>query len=225
MNFEGIKDDVVTMIGGGKIDVNIHSYLNTMTDFHSKDDVFTYLIHLGYLAYDRSIKQCYIPNVEVRSQWILSIKTSPDYTKVMELVNDSKNLLKHTLECDAEYVAKSLTDAHTRATNPLTYNNEASFQSAIGLAYFYATAQYTIIKELPTGKGYADVVFIPFVPNLPAIIIELKNNKTALGAINQIKEHKYDDLLSHYRGNLLFVGINYDEKSKRHDCIIEHVEI
>lgn len=171
------------------------------------------------------IKQCYIPNVEVRSQWILSIKTSPDYTKVMELVNDSKNLLQHTLDEDADYVAKSLTNAHTRATNPLTYNNEASFQSAIGLAYFYATAQYTIIKELPTGKGYADVAFIPFVQNIPAIIVELKNNKSAESAIEQIKERKYDDALSHYRGNMLFVGINYDEKSKRHECVIEKLEI
>lgn len=225
MNFEGIKDDVVTMIGGGKIDVNIHSYLNTMTDFHSKDDVFTYLIHLGYLAYDRSIKQCYIPNVEVRSQWIFSIQNSPDYTKVMELVNDSKNLLQHTLDGDSDYVAQSLTAAHARATNPLTYNNEASFQSAIGLAYFYATTQYTIVKELPTGKGYADVAFIPFVPNIPAIIVELKNNKSAQGAINQIKERRYDDTLSHYRGNLLFVGIHYDEATKRHDCVIEKMEI
>ena len=194
-----------------------------MNDFHSKDDVFTYLIHLGYLAYDRSIKQCYIPNVEVRSQWILSIKNSTDYAKVMELVNDSKNLLQHTLDSDTDYVAQSLTNAHMRSTNPLTYNNEASFQSAIGLAYFYATAQYTIIKELPTGKGYADVAFIPFVPNLPAIIIELKNNKSAQSVLKQIKERKYDDALSNYRGNMLFVGINYDENTKKHECIIEKI--
>lgn len=225
MNFEGIKDDVVAMIGGGKIDVNIHSYLNTMNDFHSKDDVFTYLIHLGYLAYDRSLKQCYIPNIEARSQWILSIKTSPDYTKIMELVNDSKNLLQRTLDGDSEYVAQSLSMAHQRATNPLTYNNEASFQSAIGLAYFYATSQYSIVKELPAGKGYADVVFIPFIPNVPAIIVELKNNKTAAGAINQIKERMYYDALSNYHGNLLMVGINYNEKTKRHDCVIEKLEI
>ncbi len=225
MNFEGIRDDVVTMIGGGKIDVNIHSYLNTMSGFHSKDDVFTYLVHLGYLAYDRSIKQCYIPNVEVRSQWILSIKNSPDYTKIMELVNDSRHLLQRTLEGDAEYVAQSLTLAHQRATNPLTYNNEASFQSAIGLAYFYATSQYTVIKELPTGKGYADVALIPFIPNIPAIIIELKNNRTAIGAINQIKERRYDDALSHYRGSLLFVGISYNESTKHHECLIEKMEV
>ena len=225
MNFEGIKDDVVTMIGGGKVDVDIHSFLNTMEVFNSKDDVFTYLIHLGYLSYDKELKQCYIPNREIRSQWILSIRTSPDYSRIMELVNGSKQLLQSTLNLDEKTVAIALDKAHTRATNPLTYNSESSFQSAIGLAYFYATSQYTIVKELPTGKGYADVAFIPFVPNIPAIIVELKNNKTANGAIEQIKMKQYASVLEHYRGNLLFVGINYDEKTKLHECKIEKLEI
>ena len=223
-NFGGTKDDVIKMLAGEEVDVNVLMYMNTMTDFCSKDDVFTYLIHLGYLAYDRSVKQCYIPNSEVRSQWILSIRTSPDYTKVMDLVNDSKNLLRRTIEGDADYVAQALDKAHTRATNPLTYNNESSFQSAIGLAYFYANAQYTVIKELPTGKGYADVALIPFVPNIPAIIIELKNNKTAQGAVEQIRARNYDDALCHYRGDLLFVGVNYDTESKTHECKIERYE-
>ena len=118
-----------------------------------------------------------------------------------------------------------LTGAHLRTTNPLTYNNEASFQSAIGLAYFYANLKYTVIKELPTGKGYADMALIPYVPNIPAMIIELKNNKSAESAINQIKEKKYDDLLEHYRGDLLFVGINYDPDTKEHQCKIEECVI
>ena len=103
--------------------------------------------------------------------------------------------------------------------------NEASFQSAIGLAYFYANLKYTVIKELPTGKGYADLALIPYVPNIPAMIIELKNNKSAESAINQIKEKKYDDLLEHYRGRLLFVGINYDPDTKEHQCRIEECVI
>ena len=132
---------------------------------------------------------------------------------------------QHALEeiCPANCIVAALTEAHLRTTNPLTYNNEASFQSAIGLAYFYANLKYTVIKELPTGKGYADLVLIPYVPNIPAMIIELKNNKSAESAINQIKEKKYDDLLEHYRGDLLFVGINYDEKTKEHQCRIEEL--
>ena len=223
MNFDGMKDDVVRMIGGGKVDVNVYKYLNTMTDFHSKDDVFTYLIHLGYLAYDRETRQCYIPNSEIREQWIFSVEYEQDYAPIIKLVNDSKALLEATINKDEEAVAAALTEAHLRTTNPLTYNNEASFQSAIGLAYFYANLKYTVIKELPTGKGYADLALIPYVPNIPAMIIELKNNRSAESAINQIKEKKYDDLLEHYRGDLLFVGINYDEKTKEHQCRIEEL--
>ena len=136
-------------------------------------------------------------------------------------MNKSRELLAATIAGDEKAVAVALDNAHQNATNPLTYNNEASFQSAIGLAYFYATAKYTIVKELPTGKGYADVAFIPYIPNIPAIIVELKNNKTASGAISQIRAKKYDSILRHYAGDMLFVGINYDEKTKVHECKIE----
>ena len=225
MNFDGMKDDVVKMMGGGKVDVNVYKYLNTMTDFHGKDDVFTYLIHLGYLAYDRENRQCYIPNSEIREQWVFSVEYEQDYAPVIKLVNASKQLLEATINKDEAAVAAALTEAHTRVTNPLTYNNEASFQSAIGLAFFYANLKYTVIKELPTGKGYADLALIPYIPNIPAMIIELKNNKSAESAINQIKEKKYDDLLEHYRGSLLFVGINYDADTKEHQCKIEECVI
>ena len=225
MNFDGMKDDVVTMMGGGKVDVNVYKYLNTMTDFHGKDDVFTYLIHLGYLAYDRGNRQCYIPNSEIREQWVFSVEYEQDYQPIIKLVNDSKQLLEATINKDEAAVAKALTEAHIRATNPLTYNNEASFQSAIGLAYFDANLKYTVIKELPTGKGYADLALIPYVPNIPALIIELKNSKSAESAISQIKEKRYDDLLEHYRGELLFVGINYDADTKEHQCRIEECVI
>ena len=225
MNFKGMRDGVITMIGGGKVDVNVYKYLNTMTDFHSKDDVFTYLIHLGYLAYDRENRQCYIPNSEIREQWVISVEYEEDYAPIIQLVNDSKQLLEATINKDEEAVAAALTEAHIRTTNPLTYNNEASFQSAIGLAYFYANLKYTVIKELPTGKGYADLALIPYVPNIPAMIIELKNKKSAESAINQIKEKKYDDLLEHYRGDLLFVGINYNPDTKEHQCKIEECVI
>ena len=225
MNFDGMKDDVIKMMGGGKVPVEVDSYLNTMTDFHGKDDVFTYLIHLGYLAYDRETQLCYIPNEEIRKQWVISIQYEQDYAPIIKLVNDSKQLLEATINKDEAAVAAALTEAHTRVTNPLTYNNEASFQSAIGLAFFYANLKYTVIKELPTGKGYADLALIPYVPNIPAMIIELKNNKSAESAINQIKEKKYDDLLEHYRGSLLFVGINYDADTKEHQCKIEEMEL
>ena len=221
MDFEGILQDVKTMIGGGRVDVNVYSYLNTMTDFHNKDDVFTYLVHLGYLAYDRKEQQCYIPNREVRDQWILSVQQSPDYKGLMELVNASKLLVANTIEGNAEDVGTALNKSHEQICNNLNYNNEGTFQSVICLAYFYANLKYTIIKECPAGKGVADVVMIPYVPNTPALIIELKRNACEKTALTQIREKQYGAALEKYSGDLLFVGVNYDEKTKEHRCVIE----
>ena len=223
MDFNGIKSDVISMLGGKKVPVNVLTYLNTLTDFKSKNDVFTYLIHLGYLSYDRKNQECFIPNNEIRIEWINALENAPDYKEIIEMVQGSRILLEKTLQMDEEYVAQALDKAHSRTTNPLTYNNEASFQSAIGIAYFYATSKYTIIKELPTGKGYADLALIPFVPNIPAIIIELKNNKSAESAIAQIKDRRYDEVLNKYRGDVLFVGINYSPDTKKHQCKIEKI--
>ena len=221
MDFEGILDDVKTMIGGGRVFVNVNSYLNTMTDFHSKDDVFTYLIHLGYLAYDEDTEECYIPNREVRDQWILSVRQSPDYRGLMELVNASKQLVESTIEGEANAVAAALDKAHEQICNNLNYNNEGTFQAVICLAYFYANLKYTIVKECPAGKGVADVVMIPYVPNTPALIIELKRNKCEKTALDQIRAKNYSAALEKYSGDLLFVGVNYDEQTKEHKCIIE----
>ena len=52
MNFEGLRDDVLSMMAGEQVPVNTGSFSNDMTTFHTKDDVLTLLIHLGYLGYD-----------------------------------------------------------------------------------------------------------------------------------------------------------------------------
>ncbi len=111
--------------------------------------------------------------------------------------------------------------SHIHVTSNRSYNNEDALQSAIYLAYIYALNKYTIIKEMTSGKGFADVVFIPFLPKLPAMIIELKRNGSAESALNQNREKQYFDSLSAYSGTVLFIGINYDEKLKTHECRIE----
>ena len=220
MNFEGIKDDVKTMIAGGSIDVVVDYYLNTMTDFHSKNDVFTYLIHLGYLAYNSTTKQCYIPNNEIRSEWIAAILNDPDYAKTIEIVNNSKLLLDKTIEGDNQAVANALSLAHEQLMSRQRYNHEACLQCAIRFAYFYANTRYTIISELPAGKGYADVVFIPYIPNVPAMIVELKRNQSTGTALKQIESKQYFDVMDKYQGDLLLVAVNYDEKTNEHECEI-----
>ena len=225
LDFDGIRDDVAKMLGGGRVGVNVLSFLNTKTSFKCKDDVYSYLIHLGYLTYDKDAKECYIPNFEVREQWVLAIKLNPNFDKILKIINVSKSLLEATLNGDTAFIEDFLEDAHAKATNPLTYNDEKSFQAAMGLAYFYAYTEYTIIKEMPSGKGYADIGFIPVNPRKPALIIELKaDTTTADGALAQIRERKYHQALENYYDNLLFVGVTYNKETKKHTCKIEKLQ-
>lgn len=220
-NFEGMKDDVIKMISGESVSVNVTRYMNTMTDFSTRSDAFTYLIHLGYLAYNRNDKTCRIPNREVRQEWFNAIEANKDYSVTNRIIQDSEELLKETLKMNEDAVAKALDESHIHVTSNRSYNNEDALQSAVYLSYIYALNKYTILREVTTGKGFADVVFIPFVPDLPAMIVELKRNGSTGSALEQIKERRYFSSLEHYSGNLLFVGVNYDEEKKTHECRIE----
>ena len=223
-NFEGMKDDVVRMLSGESVDVNVTRYMNTMTDFLTRSDAFTYLIHLGYLAYNREDGTCRIPKREVRQEWFNAIETNDEYKITNKIIQSSKELLAETLRKNAEAVARALDVSHIHVTSNRSYNNEDALQSAIYLSFIYALNKYTVIKEATTGKGFADVVFIPYVPNIPAMIIELKRNDCVESALKQIREKQYFASLEHYSGNLLFIGINYDEKQKTHTCKIEEFE-
>lgn len=220
-NYKGMKDEVVKMLSGESVDVNITSYLNTMDSFESRNDVFTYLIHLGYLAYNREEKTCRIPNREILQEWYNAVENNQDYEKTNEIIEASKLLLDETIKGNGEAVATALDKSHIHVTSNRSYNNEDALQSAIYLAYIYALNKYTVIKEMTTGKGFADVVYIPFVKNIPALIVELKHNKCVESAIDQIKNKQYFDSLSQYNGDLLLVGINYNEHFKTHTCRIE----
>lgn len=221
-NFAGTKDAVIRMLSGERVEVDVDAYLNTTTDFTGLDDTLSYLIHLGYLAYDRESGTCAIPNREVRAEWFRALKKIPDeYAVTSEIIARSKELLEKTWRMEADAVAAALDVSHIHVTSNRSYNNEDALQSAVYLAFIYALNRYTVIKEMTTGKGFADVVFIPFYEGDPAMIIELKRNNSAASAIHQIREKQFFGTLSHYRGKLLFVGIDYDEKKKTHSCQIE----
>ena len=220
LDFEGLKEDVISMFAGNRVAVRTSFYRNTMS-FETKYDVLTYLIHLGYLAYDADTSSCFIPNNEIKDMWALSMERLEEYKDVFQMIKDSKKLLESTWNGDEEAVAEGVGKAHMEACSILEYNNEGSFQSAIHLAYYYARSYYTIVNELPAGKGFADCAFIPYKPDVPAIIIELKKDDTVENAIDQIKNRKYPEALEKYKDNLLLVAISYDSKTKEHSCRIE----
>ncbi|MBR1898816.1 MAG: AAA family ATPase [Oscillospiraceae bacterium] len=225
-NENGLRDKIIQMIGGAHIPVNTKKFQNDMCTFESADDVLTLLIHLGYLTYDFDTKTAWIPNSEVRQEFVNSISDTVEYKKVSQAIEQSDRLLNYTLKQDAERVAGMIAEIHNDNVSVIRYNDENSLACVLTLAYYSAQDTYAVYRELHGGEGFADLVFVPRRGNSnPAMIVELKWDKNAGLAIAQIKDKGYVKCLKDYEGTVLFVGINYDKKTKKHECRFETVEI
>lgn len=224
MDFDGLKADIARMLGGERVKVNTRSFQNDMRNFRTKDDVLTLLIHIGYLAYDAETEEAFIPNKEIIGEFENAMSVG-GWQEIMRILKASDKLLEDTLRGDEESVARGLDLAHTEALSILTYNDENSLSCAIGLAYYSARKDYRMFRELPTGHGFADIVFLPLPhTDRPAIVVELKYDKDAETAMEQIKDRRYAQAMKGYAGEILLVGINYDKAVKTHECVIERVE-
>ena len=230
MNMEGLRDDIVKLIAGEDVIVDVSTFSNDMVTFHSKDDVLTLLIHLGYLAIKGSTNLgviVHIPNEEIKLEFKTCVKNNNRYAGVYDLIKNTDVLLNDIWSLNSEAVAKIFDEAHQDHTSILTYNNENSLANVIAISLFLSTTNtYNVVRELPTGKGYADLVYLPKSGvNKPALLIELKYDKSALTAITQIKEKNYLQFFKDYKGEVLLVGINYSKGTKTHQCIIERAQI
>ena len=225
MNYDGLKEDVVKMLSGGRVSVNVDSFSNDLAIIHSKDEALTALIHLGYLGYDAERRKTYIPNYEVGQAYQAALMTG-GWSEIAKTISKCEELLWATMDCKEKRVAELIELAHEAYTSVLKYNDENSLSCCITMAYFTAPAYYNVIRELPSGKGFADIALIPRADsgNKPAMIIELKYDKQADAAIRQIKEKRYAGALKGYGKEVLLVGISYD-KEKRHRCEIEKVKM
>ena len=230
MNMEGLRDDIVKLIAGEDVIVDVSTFSNDMVTFHSKDDVLTLLIHLGYLAINGSTNLgviVHIPNEEIKLEFKTCVKNNNRYAGVYDLIKNTDVLLNDIWSLNSEAVAKIFDEAHQDHTSILTYNNENSLANVIAISLFLSTTNtYNVVRELPTGKGYADLVYLPKSGvNKPAPLIELKFDKSALTAITQIKEKNYLQFFKDYKGEVLLVGINYSKDTKTHQCIIERAKL
>ena len=230
MNMEGLRDDIVKLIAGEDVIVDVSTFSNDMVTFHSKDDVLTLLIHLGYLAIKGSTNLgviVHIPNEEIKLEFKTCVKNNNRYAGVYDLIKNTDVLLNEIWSLNSEAVAKIFDEAHQDHTSILTYNNENSLANVIAISLFLSTTNtYNVVRELPTGKGYADLVYLPKPGvNKPAILIELKFDKSAQTAITQIKEKNYLQFFKDYKGEVLLVGINYSKDTKTHQCIIERAKL
>ena len=223
MNYDGLKDDIINMLAGGRCKVNPTKFQNDMSVVHGKDDVFTVLIHLGYFSYNWRKDECWIPNSEVAGEMVNAVE-STNWKHVADALQKSERLLQATLNGDCEAVARGIEAAHDENTSILSYNDENSLACVLSIAYYNARNDYVMHRELATSKGFADIVLIPRKHvDSPAIILELKVNKDADAAIDQIRRKEYPAKVAEYADNILLVGINYDRDTKQHTCHIERL--
>ena len=227
MDFDGLKTAIIEMLSGSSVKVNTTTFKNDTVSFKSRDDVLTYLIHLGYLAYNQMDQTAFIPNEEIRQELTIATK-STKWNELIAFQKESERVLDATLNMDGMTVANSIEKIHTDFASSIQYNNENSLSSVLTIAYLTAMQYYfKPIREFPAGRGFVDFVFIPkpgYKKYYPAIVAELKWNKNVQTAMKQIKDRKYPDSVSGYTGEILLVGISYDIDSKKHQCIIEKYE-
>ena len=227
MDFDGLKAAVVTMLSGAAVEVDVTSFQNDMVNFQDKEDVLTCLIHLGYLAYDQRSRTAFIPNEEIRQELTAATKRKK-WNELLTFQQESEELLDATLNMDEEAVAEGMEKIHTEYAPAISYNSENSLSGVISIAYLGSMQYYyKPVREFPTGRGFADFVYLPrseYAKDYPALLIELKWNQKAETAVSQIKNRNYPESLQQYVGDILLVGISYDKKDKRHRCKMERLE-
>lgn len=227
MDFDGLKGAIIEMLSGDRVPVDVTSFQNDTNSFANKDDVITYLIHLGYLGYDQKLKTAFVPNEEIRQELIRATKRKK-WNELVMFQQESEQLLNRTLAMDGDAVAKGIKKIHMDYASSIQYNNENSLSSVLSIAYLSAMQYYfKPIREMPAGNGFADFVFIPkpeYSSFYPALVVELKWNKDVTTALKQIKDKRYPESILNYTGDILLVGINYNKGTKEHQCLIEKYE-
>ena len=222
MNFDGLRDAIIELLIGKPVKVNVLGFSNDMHDINSRNAVLTLLIHLGYLSYDRATMTACIPNYEVRTEFERAIQDT-NWRYVAQAIQNSEQLMYDTLSGKEDAVAYALEQIHQDNTSILQYNDENALSYVVSLAYQAAHKDYLFVREMPAGKGFADIVLVPRRNvDKPAIVLELKYNRSAETAISQIRNKQYPDALCDYVGEVVLVGISYD-KAKGHTCKIDRI--
>ena len=225
LNFEGLKEDIIKLCSGTSIRIyDIESFNTAEKNFPNKDSIYVYLVHLGYFGYNDEESTIYVPNEETRRELLHSVRDNhwPQYEGALKL---SEQVVLATENKYTETVANLLAKVHEDKVPVLEYNSESALRYVVLMAYLAAEKDYLApLNEFPTGKGFADIVYLPkkvSKKGKPALIIELKKDASAKVALEQIKERDYVSRVKEYTDNILLIGINYDSKSKQHSCIIE----
>ena len=223
MDFEGLQGDVLRAIGGEELRLNPNRFQNDMTSVASRDDALTLLVHLGYLCYDIGTGRARVPNEEVRRELRNAVEVSR-HARVARVVRDSMLLVEDVLARDEDAVAAAIGRAHDAACAPIHYNNEQALRAVVKAALVAAVDEWACVDELPSGRGYADVAYLPRAGSgRPALLVELKWDQPVRAAADQVLDRDYPQVLRDLGVPILVVAVTYDAKTKEHVCQITEV--
>ena len=231
MNFDGIKDDIIHLIEGSSIQFSCTTFQNDMVSIKTKDDIFSLLVCLGYLGCvddGGDYRLAYVPNKEIRTALSSIVKAQPWFNS-MPIIERSQSLFDAITTLDNDKTAKIITEIHNSPNvSLLTYNREESMVFCLISGLMWRTErEYECFRELQSGKGSADLIYVPKRNiHLPILLIEFKYGQSADEAMNQIKEKEYFRryIDGDYPNDILLVGINYNPKTKEHQCLIEKLD-
>ena len=245
MDFDGIKEDVLNLIEGDEVSFNCGKFQNDMVSIKDKNDVFCLLVCLGYLGCinpdeentdtdeiqpqkvtnSKNRRIAYVPNAEIKSA-LMDIVKEQDWYERMDTIKRSERLLKAIKELDGDTVAELIQEIHnSSAVSIYDYNSESALTFCVITGLLWATLDdYSYHREDQAGKGRIDLVYEPVIRKQPLILIEFKYGESAEIAIQQIKTQEYFKRYTQQYRNIIIVGINYNPKTKDHQCLIEKLE-
>ncbi|KAL6617961.1 hypothetical protein U3516DRAFT_779973 [Neocallimastix sp. 'constans'] len=220
----GVKEDILELINGNEIKVQLENYeveviRNESEDNeHVKEILYSKMVTFGYLTYYN--EKISIPNKELKEEFIKALNDKEsDMQYFYNMIKNSDEMLEVTLHKNVKRMCEILDISPMEKIIPGDKLDHENLKRFIDYSYFNARTKYNIEEESPCGHGRSDIIFLYG----EIIIIELKVNSTAKEAIKHIHRKKYYNGLKEkgYYGNILLIGINYDQKKVKYSCVIE----
>jgi len=215
-NVDAVREDMVQLVAEIPIRIELEGYSAGEKRLDTRNKILSMMVVYGFLSYHDGYIT--IPNHELMQKF-QSVLQRNSMGEIQQIVSCSREMLDATIKRDGEKVASILEEVHDREIPFLTYNDENSLSCVVTLCYLAARDDYYVEREAKSGKGYVDYLFTPKKKGLPAIVLELKFGRSCKEAIAQMKEKNYVQKVADC-GEILLVGINYDEE-KHHQCVIE----
>ncbi len=217
-NVQDLREDIIRMVGGETLEISLSGFDAEKARVSTKDEILSAMVVYGFLSYFNG--QLCIPNHELMLKFQAALSSRD--LGLRQTLEESKRLLKATLSQKDREVAEMIEDIHTQKIPFFAYHDENSLACVVTIGYLAALDDYKITREDKAGKGYADFTFEPRNNCFLPIILELKYNHSVKNALKCIRERGYIQRFRDYP-EVLLVGINYSEKTKKHTCRTERV--